>query len=273
MNLRNIIKLFIPKIILILYNYFFASIRYTKEYSNWKSAEENSLTYNNSIFFEKLESNYDNLIKKNDYKYERDTVLFKEIQYSIPLLVFFFQIQKKIEDFDILDFGGSLGSTYYQNKELFKNTKLKWGIVEQSKIVDLGKKKFEINPIKFFYSIQECIANNNPNVAIFSSVVQYLDNFENYIKDLEQSNIKYLILDRIPLTNLSKNIITVQITSKRIYKSSYPITFFSRKILMNFLEKNWDLVSELDSEIDGKNFKYRGINIIYKAMLLKKRNV
>ena len=46
-----------------------------------------------------------------------------------------------------MDFADGL-DTYYQNRNVLKNVQLSWGIVEQSNVVSLGKKKFEIISIE-----------------------------------------------------------------------------------------------------------------------------
>ena len=57
-------------------------------------------------------------VKNGEAVYERDSVLFDEIQYSWGLLA---GLEKAALEHDgklcVLDFGGSLGSTYYQNKQ------------------------------------------------------------------------------------------------------------------------------------------------------------
>lgn len=56
----------------------------------------------------------------------------------------------------VCDFGGSLESTYYQNKKfLDKITDVSWGVVEQRHFVDAGKKDFEDDRLKFFNTVDE----------------------------------------------------------------------------------------------------------------------
>ena len=49
---------------------------------------------------------------------------------------------KNNDKLNVLDFGGSFGTTYYQNRKFLKHIKkVEWNIIEQKKIVQIAKKK------------------------------------------------------------------------------------------------------------------------------------
>jgi len=57
----------------------------------------------------------------------------------------------------VLDFGGSLGSTYFQNRKFLDSLKdVVWCVVEQKHFVDVGKVDFEDSRLKFYYDIESC---------------------------------------------------------------------------------------------------------------------
>ena len=59
----------------------------------------------------KLDSQYERGV------YERDSVLFDTIRYSWPLLSDLLRAASEDQNhLSVLDFGGSLGSSYYQNR-------------------------------------------------------------------------------------------------------------------------------------------------------------
>ena len=62
----------------------------------------------------------------------------------------------------VLDFGGSLGSTYYQNKKFLDSLDdVSWNIVEQKHFVDAGKEDFEDERLRFSYDIESCVVKKN----------------------------------------------------------------------------------------------------------------
>jgi putative methyltransferase (TIGR04325 family) len=73
----------------------------------------------------------------------------------------------------VLDFGGALGSHYFQNKEFLKPIKIKkWIVVEQERYVKVGKEKIADGVLDFARSIDEI---DHANILIASSVIQYLE--------------------------------------------------------------------------------------------------
>jgi putative methyltransferase (TIGR04325 family) len=71
----------------------------------------------------------------------------------------------------VLDFGGSLGSTYFQNRKFLNFIgDLSWNIVEQPHFVKTGRLYFQNEILHFYYDVEECVKKENPNVLILSSV-------------------------------------------------------------------------------------------------------
>ena len=72
-------------------------------------------------------------MKRGEAVYERDSVIFDHIEYSFPVLCGL--LRAAVEDdgkLNVLDFGGSLGSSYYQKKGFLAVCKhLRWSIIEQ----------------------------------------------------------------------------------------------------------------------------------------------
>jgi len=76
---------------------------------------------------------------------------------------------------NVLDFGGSLGSSYFQNRELLKILPtIRWNVVEQAHYVKAGQTYIQDEQLRFYPSIHECLAENKVNAILLSSVLQYL---------------------------------------------------------------------------------------------------
>jgi len=229
-------------------------------YSSWEEAALACEGYDSDVIFEKVKSSLLK-VKNGEAVYERDSVLFDKIEYSFPLLSGLMWIAAQNNGkLNILDFGGSLGSTYFQNYLLLKGlNEVKWNIVEQSKFVEIGNLKFETDQLKFFPTIDNCIENQKSNTLILSSVLQYLENPDTFIEHVLEKNFEYVIFDRTAFVHSDKHIITIQKVPPDIYPAIYPCWFFNEKLLMEAFNKQYDIQFEFDaldkSNLEGSYFK------------------
>ena len=209
-------------------------------------------------------------VKNGEAAYERDSVLFDEIQYSWGLLA---GLQKAALENEgklcVLDFGGSLGSTYYQNKEFLNSVKqLQWCIVEQSHFVDFGKLYFENEQLKFYYTIEECLSNHKPDVILLSSVLQYLEKPYEWIEKIINLGIPNIIIDRTAFVNNERDILTIQNVPEEIYKASYPSWFFNKEIFLGAF-KGYSTFASFKSFCDFPVLINSTYNATWDGFLLK----
>jgi putative methyltransferase (TIGR04325 family) len=233
MTAKDLVRKIVPPIFIDLYKwvkqaYVQDDITWLGNYPSWESAMKHCKGYNSPNIVEKCK---DALlkVKNGEAVYERDSVLFDEIAYSFPLVTTLLKVAlEDDENLCVLDFGGSLGSSYFQNKDILKDVKnLKWCIVEQPQFVEYGKQYFENEQLSFYNTIEECLKKNKPNVLLVSSVVQYLEEPKIWIQRFIDLNIPYIIIDRTPFVENQEDILTIQKTPKRIYEASYPTWFFN----------------------------------------------
>jgi putative methyltransferase (TIGR04325 family) len=164
---------------------------------------------------------------------------------------------------NVIDFGGSLGSTYYQNKKFLDTLpNVSWNIIEQQNFVKAGIESFQNETLRFYHSISECysVLNKKIDVILFSGVLQCLKNPFDILKEAFGFGIKYIIVDRTGFTLNNKQRITVQKVPARIYDASYPCRFFSEKDFLAFFEENkYELIADFEA-LDYVNIpsKYKG---------------
>ena len=171
--------------------------------------------------------------------YERDSVLFYDEKINKPLITYLENLRKKANSkyLKVLDFGGSFGSTYFQNKkELSNYKKFKWDIIEQKKIVDYVSKKIKLNNLTFYNSLNRYLKKNNPDLVIFSSVLHYLEFPELILQKLIKKKIPYFLVLKTPFYK-NKSDIKIQFNPKYIYSANYPIRIFNI-LRFKFLFKN-----------------------------------
>ena len=200
--------------------------------------------------------------------YERDGIIYDEVQVNHNLLSVLLLVAGRSDNkLTIIDFGGSLGTSYYQNIKYLSHLKeLRWCIIEQPTYVAEGKKSFENEHVKFYYSLEECYAENeNPNLILISSALQYIKNPYDLLNHIQSFNAPYFMLDLVGFNDSDKDRITIQNVPPVFYgiEASYPCTFFSKPKLEAQLSKNYEKEFEFVSEfqkyyINFKPFRYEG---------------
>lgn len=236
----------------LLYQYLTTFIYgWSGNYSSWEAAEKKCPGYNSDLIFNKVKAALLK-VKNGEAVAERDSVLFDKIPYSFPLLSSLSLVALADNRLNVLDFGGSLGSSYYHNKILSKNVKdFQWNIVEQKHFVEEGKKTFANQELHFYYTIEECLNEQKINVVLLGSVLQYIEKPYQLINEVTSKNIDYIIIDRTPILKNNKDRITIQKVPKGIYKAQYPCWILNESKLINHISaKGYELI--FDSESNEK---------------------
>jgi putative methyltransferase (TIGR04325 family) len=234
-------------------------------YKTWHDALRKCKGYDSAEILEKVKDS--SLKVKNGLAvYERDSLIFDKIEYSFPLLsgLLFIASQNK-NRLNVLDFGGSLGSTYFQNKTFLNSlSELSWSVVEQPGFVKTGKELFEDGHLRFFNSLDECF--HMIDVVIMSSVIQYIEKPYVLLEEIKSNKPPYILIDRTPFI-ASSDRITVQKVNPRIYTGSYPCWFFNEKKFKEFFMTDYDLVFEFNA-LDIANIKSS-----FKGFLMKRSDL
>jgi putative methyltransferase (TIGR04325 family) len=214
-------------------------------YSDWATANKKCAGYNSNLILEKVLA-ASLQVRDGKAAYERDSVTFDKIEYSFPLLTeLMFIASKNDNKINILDFGGSLGSTYFQNRMFLETFKeFNWCIVEQPEFVKAGKEHFANNNLHFFYSIDECFRSYNIDVVIVSSVLQYLEKPYQVLDEIFSKNPNYILVDLTRFIHTGKDRLTIQTVAPWIYKAKYCSWFFDEETFLNYFFKNYKLVNE-----------------------------
>ena len=265
MYLRRIIK----KLYSILRNEKFYI--WNGNYASWTEAQNLSEGYDKeSILGKTLGAVLK--VKNGEAIYERDSVIFDKVQYSWPLLATLLrEYIKNKEELIVVDFGGSLGSTYFQNKQYLKELKLvKWSVIEQNHYVKVGNEKITDHQLKFHETVEESIEKiGYPNVLILSSVLQYLDNPYEWIDKFNKLKIATIIIDRTAFIESMEDRITIQNVPASIYKASYPAWFFIEDKLIKAFS-NYQLEMDFDNGFTPPSVLEDGSKVYWKGLILKK---
>jgi putative methyltransferase (TIGR04325 family) len=219
---------------------------FTGDYATWEDASSQCSGYAADVIFEKTKAAA-MAVKQGQALFERDSVLFHEEFYAWQMLACLNAIAASNEGrLSVLDFGGSLGSSYFQHRKILQMLpSLSWTVVEQAHYVDFGSKNFEDCFLKFLPTIPEAIEASQPNVVLFGSVLSYLPNPFEVLQRVISSSIDAIIVDRTAFLEGNKDRLTIQKVSPHIYDASYPARFFSLPKFKGFMSAaGFELISE-----------------------------
>lgn len=215
----------------------FNKIYFSNQKKSWQLARNSSNTYQDIQIFKKVINCYENIKNKNCEFYERDGIIFNYKPDELDLIQFLKDnIFKRKETFQVLDYGGSLGSRFFSNYNFIQNNNIHWNIVEQKEFVDYGQKNLQKSNLFFFNNLNDCLKLKKIDCVIFSGSLQYLENYFEILNELKQHNIRLIFLDYLPLSKYKEHKIFVQNIPKKIVYSSYPIHVFSKNVFINEIQ-------------------------------------
>lgn len=223
------------------------------DYTSWAKASAEAGGYDKHII---LERTTDALlkVKSGEAVYERDSVIFdqKEIPYALTSFLMLSAALKK-SPLNVLDFGGSLGSTYYLIRDFLPDkTFASWNIVEQDHYVACGKANFEDDTLKFYSSIDSCLAGKKIDFILLSSSVQYLKEPHVFLEKLAGYNFDFILFDRTAFNNATNDRLTLQVVPPEIYPASYPAWFFHKEFFLSHFSDRYKVVAEFPSYVEGE---------------------
>jgi putative methyltransferase (TIGR04325 family) len=223
------------------------------DYASWQKASAITQGYDQANILE-ITKKALLKVKNGEAVYERDSVLFDKKEYPFPLISYLLHTAlQKGAPLHILDFGGSLGSTYFQVKEfLSERVCASWNIVEQPHYNECGRDFFEDDTLHFFHTIEECQASYPIDLIILSSVVQYLPEPHSFLKKLCTYDFKTILFDRTAFVNGARDRITIQNVWPNIYEASYPAWFFNEAGFLKHFEERYELMGEFRTYVEGE---------------------
>jgi putative methyltransferase (TIGR04325 family) len=226
---------------------------WTGDYQSWQEAQSDCTGYDSNNILNQVASAISKVVK-GEAAYERDGVAFKDFEYSENVLsTLLHAFNQKGQPIIVADFGGSLGSLYFQYRTLLKDKIESWNVVEQKHFVDRGKAEFENDILQFYHSLEELCAIKTPDLLILSSVICYLEDPFFWVEKFKALGIQYVLLDRTAFIQGKSDRLTIQHVPESIYPASYPAWFLNEeKLLMSWIS-DYDIVSELPDTIDGEN--------------------
>jgi putative methyltransferase (TIGR04325 family) len=243
-------------------------IHFSDHYRTWDDADDASTGYDLPSILKKV-ADASLKVKLGEAVYERDSVLFDRIEYSWPLLAALMWVAAENHGrLSVLDFGGSLGTAYFQNRKFLEKLSVRWSIVEQPHFVAVGRERFEDDRLSFHECIEEAVNANQPDTVFFGGSLQFLQHPYALLEQLAGVPHKLLILDRTPFSELVEDRICVQHVPPKIYKASYPSHIFSLQKFERWVKAHgWAIVESFEA-LEGVRQTNSGLEFTFMGMLL-----
>ena len=240
-----------PAVIRLYLNYLNTRYGFHGDYSSWEDAKSHSQGYDHEAIFAKVKEAALR-VRNGEAAYEQDSVLYTQPAYSWPILAGLMRVASLNHNrLHVLDFGGSLGSTYYRHRRFLGSlSELRWAVVEQENFVRSGKTDFENVHLRFYYDLAACASHEDVQVIVLSSVLPYLEKPYDLLREIMSLKIKHVIIDRHPLLPSSiQDRLTVQTVRPSTYRASYPAWFFSKQKFLQFILETYQIVAGFDCPV------------------------
>lgn len=246
---------------------FVPDVAYRGDYPDFGSALRDSTGYAAGQILERTRQAL-HKVRRGEAAFERDSVTFDQLELPLSLLGYLLlSAGQRGGRLSVLDFGGSLGSTYFQCRSVLRHlAAVEWSIVEQPAHVACGRAEFANGELQFYDTIEACLRERQPDVLLLSGVLQCLPSPWDLLREAASAGpFTRILIDRLPLIDAPKDRLTVEIVSPRIYAASYPAWFFSRPALHGHLPAGWQVEGEFDAVdrqlLDGVELRFKGFSL------------
>jgi len=263
-TVRSLLKNYCYPPLLRLYRRIAGGVRFSGDYPDWESARRASTGYDAPEIQDRVqEATYK--VKTGQAAFERDSVLLERPEYSWPVIACLLWIaSQKGNCLNIVDFGGSLGSSYFQSRRFLSHLEAcRWSVVEQKHFAETGRRHFEDEHLRFYDDLDDCISNENPDAILLSSVLQYLPDPGVFIDSLVQKGLEFVLIDRTPFLLEGKDRLTVQTVPSWIYPASYPAWIMNFGTFQDRFAGSYDLIADFQSP-DTANIDAEFKGLIYR---------
>ena len=226
----------------LLYDERISGIRYLGDYANWQDAAAECRGYDDSVIFDKVIQASKKVID-GEAVWERDSFLFYQEKYVYKLCAAILRcaLRNDNQGVRVLDIGGSLGSTYFQNRKYLSDVKnLEYVVAEQDHYAAYGHEYLEDAVLKFISSERDWENMERFDIILMSGSLQYIPNYTEVISKIKKAEPRYIIFDRVLVGDRGR--ICRETVPETIYKSSYPLRIFSEEEIRNFCEPAYKLI-------------------------------
>jgi putative methyltransferase (TIGR04325 family) len=268
MKPKQVFKVVVPPVVMDLWKR--QRRRFYGDFSSWQEARSQSAGYDADNIIERVRASL-LAVKQGRAVYERDSVLFDEVLHPWPVLAQLLRCACLHDcSLNVADFGGSLGTHYFQCREFLSPLRsIRWNVIEQEKMVLCGREEFESEELFFYSSIRECFEETKPNVVLISGSLQYVQEPYRVLEQLYETGSTHLIIDRTGFIPGLRDRLVIQVVPSSIYEASYPAWFFGSEKFRQFLAPRYRISARFHP-LDGDVYLQGGQKAHYEGLILER---
>ncbi|NDF98723.1 MAG: methyltransferase, TIGR04325 family [Chitinophagia bacterium] len=208
-------------------------------------------------------------VRRGEAAMERDGFALSRPQYPYQLLAVLLLLaaEKGNAKLSVVDFGGSLGSSYFACKPWLRHIRnLRWTVIEQSHFVSIGNSRFADGSLEFAASIETLAFR--PDLVLASGVLMYLSDPYETLNRLLNMGAEMCVIDRTATVQNADDIFSVEHVQSSNYTASYPCRFLSHSKLTTACLANYNCVEEF-SALDKFSVPFAELAFIGLILRLK----
>jgi len=246
---------------------------YFGRFEDWQTAKGQAMGYQDPAIAEKVAAAAQKVLSGSAV-YERDSVIFESREFSFPLATALLWIATKTQgQLRVLDFGGGLGTSFFQNKP-FMNwiPRLEWSIVEQPSFVEQARAVFAGHSLNFYSDLTVGLQTAKPQFVLLSSSLQYVEKPYEALREITEADVDVVMIDRTLFSSESSDYATRQYVPQSIFPATIPTWIFSREKLLEYMQQKYRLLSEFPAfksttnlDRDGRDLQELGYLFVLKG--------
>jgi putative methyltransferase (TIGR04325 family) len=178
--------------------------------------------------------------------FERDSRTYDRIIYSPAILAALLLAVARYPRLNVIDFGGGLGSNYFQNVKLIRalpNMPLSWNVVERRPLATIGAEQFQTAELRFHAEL--AAVRLEDAVLMFTGSLQYIADAFGLLEEAI-GGIDIVVLDNVLVWPKAEHAVFVQhLDAKRFGPVTLPTWCFAKDALIGwFAARGFVLVEQ-----------------------------
>jgi putative methyltransferase (TIGR04325 family) len=195
--------------------------------------------------------------------WDRDGMLFHATVWHGPLLEALSQVARAHGGkLHVVDFGGGLGSTWWQHRAALAPFQVSWRVVERAEFVECGQREFTDAALSFHRTLAEAQAGAPVHVILLSSVLPYVDDPHALLREVAGWRTPDVIVDRTPFIAGGRDRLVVHAAPPDLGGGKYPCWLFDRAGVAAHFREHHIVAGEWPVAFDqaDQNVTYRGLH-------------
>jgi len=235
-------------------------VKWEGDFADWAAARAVCTGYDSPVILARVLAAA-RCVRDDKWAAERDGVRLADAPENKPLQAAMqLAAQAPGGRLSVLDFGGALGCNFWPLRRQLEVQNARWAVVEQPHFVAAGRREFQNDQLRFCASVEECFAQDTPNLLLLLSVLPYLPNPHALLDEVLARGIPVVMIDRTGFVDQPTDRLTIQRVPRNIYPASYPCWFFNRERFLAHFAAQYRLRDEwTNPDGEGSGFVFKGL--------------